>query len=732
MFAVAGVLFLAAAPSKAVRSGPGCTPRVGAAYTARVTRVLDSGRDVWGERLLAAENGPTLAAAERLLPPLLYAVGRGGVSLTLSGIYYLPFTLPLSVGGERGFGLHVADGSQIIIRRVGGPSMSVSVGPNGRERYGACVARLETPHLSEGYLPILQVAYTDAAGVHYLQESFVGRPPGSRSLVSFVRLSADARRARVGSRITFASSRGGHVTRLVHPGRRVELDGAFVHDDLRLQAVDADTYAAARSAVASFWRSKLAVVPSYDVPEKRVVDAERALLVQELELTWRYSVGNPYEELSYAEGLDVAEVLATFGQRDVARQILRFALRRLPARFTNWRAGQRLVAGAQYYALTHDARYTAEELSGLSAVVDRLAVEVGDNRLLARERYSSDIPDQVYSLQGQTLVWQGLLGMSRVWSETGHTALAKRSRSLALRLEAGLRRAVATSERRLPDGSLFVPAALLDGGEPFDRLTSSVEGTYWNLVAPYALASGFFAPNGPQARGLLRYLELHGSRLAGLVRAGAYRLSPGYTSLAAANRIPIGGTDEVYGLNVARFLADNDRADQLDLSLYATLGAAMTRGTCVSGEAASVTPLNGNRYRTMYLPPNNDTGATFLETVRLLLVHETRNSEGAPQGLELAFSTPRAWLADGKSIVVRGAPTSFGPVSYSIARSGNTVRAEVDAPPGRPRTLRLRLRLPHGVSITGVEVDGRAGNWDRLGTISLPNRAHVQILALTQ
>ena len=56
------------------------------------------------------------------------------------------------------------------------------------------------------------------------------------------------------------------------------------------------------------------------------LEAERALEVQELEMTWRYSVGNIYEELSYAEALDVAQVMAGYGYRDVARQILRYTL----------------------------------------------------------------------------------------------------------------------------------------------------------------------------------------------------------------------------------------------------------------------------------------------------------------------------------------------------------------------------------------------------------------------
>ena len=108
----------------------------------------------------------------------------------------------------------------------------------------------------------------------------------------------------------------------------------------------------------------------------------------------------------------------------------------------------------------------------------------------------------------------------------------------------------------------------------------------------------------------------HGSRLLGLVRAGAY-------SLYGKPTYPVSGTDQVYGLNVARFLADNDRPDQLVLSLYGMLGASMTPNTFVSGEAATVAPLRGASYRSMYMPPNTASNSAFLETLRLMLVHET-------------------------------------------------------------------------------------------------------------
>ena len=397
-------------------------------------------------------------------------------------------------------------------------------------------------------------------------------------------------------------------------------------------------------------------------------------------------------------------------------------------RFTNWRAGERLVAGAQYFALSRDVHYVEEETPALASVVERLARDVATSRsgLLPRERYSSDIADEIYSLQGQTLVWQGLLAMGRVWAATGRQALALRCRVAASRLETALRKAVRSSERRLADGSLFVPAALLDGAAPFQQLTASRDGSYWNLVVPYALASGFFPPHGAQATGLLRYLMNHGSRLLGLVRAGAYRL--------AGSDASVSGTDEVYGVNVARFLADADQADQLALSLYGTLAAALTPGTYVTGEAASVSPLGGAYYRTMYLTPNNDGAASFLEKLRLMLVHEARGPQGVPRGLELAFATPRAWLRDGGSIAVHDAPTSFGPVSYSIERRQGVARIDVAAPSSpAPATLELRLRLPAGAQIARVEVAGTRApvRFDpRTGTIELSRpRGDLELIA---
>ena len=714
-------------------------------YARSVRQALLAKSDLWGDRLLAAPNGPTYAGTSRYLEPLLYARGRDGRPLTSSGVYYLPFAFPFSVYVTAS-ALHVADGSEIISRRVGGPSLTVSVGPAGRERYGSCLARLTPAKLADGYLPILETSYVDSGGVRYQQESFVGRVYGSTSPVSFVHLTVDARQSEKGAVVRLSPSLHGLAPfgdRLVS-GRSTRLlfsaGGTFNGSSVAYSVpaggmtdvyagwltpaaptgnlvANAQTYATARRTLVGFWESRLEDRAQFVVPEPRVLDAELGVLIQQIALAWRYSAGNHYEELSFAEALDAAEVMAGYGYGDVAKGILRVTLRALPKRFTNWRAGEQFAASALYFRLYRDRRFLDEETPSLARLVRVFGRQIdgkANGGLLDRERYSTDISRPVIGVHEQAVVREGLFAMARVWAQTGHRRLAARSSALAVRLDAGLRRAVSRSARRLPDGSLFVPVALLDKHAPFGRLAASREGSYWNLVMPYALASGFFVPHGTQAEGLLRYLLGHGSRLLGLVRAKA-------ESLYGNRPYPVSGIDQVYGLNVSRFLADNDEPGQLVLSLYGTLAAGMTPNTFISGESSSIAPLRGSAYRSMYLPPNLGANATFLETLRLMLVHEVRGQNGAPRGLELAFSTPRPWLADGKTIQVTDAPTSFGPVSYSIERHGLGVHVTVDVPASpAPRSLRLRLRLPDGDRIARVSSAGVAIPFDpSTGTIDL-------------
>src|SRR4029078_3990998 len=194
----------------------------------------------------------------------------------------------------------------------------------------------------------------------------------------------------------------------------------------------------------------------------------RALLVQDLLLTWRYSIGNGYEEFSFPEGVDVAQVLGEQGFPDVASAILRTSLSRPNTAYPNWKMGEKLLGSATHFRLFHDRAYPGRatpKRTGRVATLGR-QIDASPTGLLGRERYSSDIHDPVYGLHSQAVVRAGLRGMADAWAETGQAALAARCRVLATRLRAGLRKAVLTSQRPLPDGSLFIPTPLLADARP--------------------------------------------------------------------------------------------------------------------------------------------------------------------------------------------------------------------------------------------------------------------------
>ena len=275
-----------------------------------------------------------------------------------------------------------------------------------------------------------------------------------------------------------------------------------------------------------YWQGRLAEGMTISVPERRVDDAVRALRIQDLELTWRYSIGNPYEEFSFPESVDVAEVLAEQGFAAVARAILQTSLTR-PA--TPTRTGS-AASGCSRPPRTTASPATARTIAAATPVLRSFVAALGrqidgsPSGLLDAERFSSDIPDSVLGLHSQAMAWQGLRAMASVWAETGQR-VARRDGAAS---RGAPRARSAAGRRRAPSGGCPTARSSCRAAArrraAYDSLTEARSGSYWNLVVPYALASGFFAPGSAEATGVLRYMSLHGSRLLGLVRAGAYAL----------------------------------------------------------------------------------------------------------------------------------------------------------------------------------------------------------------
>ena len=345
-------LALVAAATGADRAGGSpavCAPRlVSAAYERSLARTLGSGRDVLGERLLRLPGGPTYAAAARLVPPLLFARTSKQRALTSSGVYYVPSAQPAGVQGAGAPMLLLADGSEVRYGSVGGPSLRVSVA--GGERFGSCLRRAGAARLAAGYLPIVETSYVDAHGTRYHQEAFAARLPGGTT-AAYVHVTGGS--ARIGG---VAANRP-----VLWAPRRSP----------RPQQIDVAEYERARAAVVRYWQARLAEGASITVPEPRVMNAERASLIQNLMLTWRYSIGNPYEEFSFPESLDGAQVLAEYGFGDVAQAIVRTSLTRRPVPYPAWKMGEKLLAAATAYRLTGDDAFVDATTPALRGYVAR-------------------------------------------------------------------------------------------------------------------------------------------------------------------------------------------------------------------------------------------------------------------------------------------------------------------------------------------------------------------------
>ncbi len=99
--------------------------------------------------------------------------------------------------------------------------------------------------------------------------------------------------------------------------------------------------------------------------------------------------------------------------------------------------------------------------------------------------------------------------------------------------------------------------------------------------------------------------------------------------------------------------------------------------------------------------------SAFLTWFRYLLLTERGND------LIIAPGTPRAWMQDGKEIVVEEMPTHFGPVSYRIVSEAAKGRVGVEITPPRrnpPEQIVVRLRYIRWLKHKSVTVNGSPHN----------------------
>jgi len=694
-------------------------------------KAIESLTDCLGDLAMRQPNGASYEFMANLLPPLRYVE---------ASFHHYPIALSAPCAALKA--RYVSNGSAINAlarqynwRTESGIPVEFLIGEDECS-YGADLAHLDGPRLAKGYLPIVSNRYRHG-NAEISQEVFCGvESPYSDYAVVFVRLSGKGKIvARMQEMIKephkFADGKiagvDGNVRLWVSDGWGVEAGGQRIFAWLKpnrplyiavftqpanvpLPKLDGAAYQSQRAKCVSTWEKLLATGMQVETPEKVVNDAWRATLLGMYGIVsgdemW-YSAGNQYSHVYVSEGGDAIRALGLWGRGDDMRRMLNPLMDNQRDGLWYNQAGKKLAFMSHYYQLTRDASWFAENRDRWMLQVNRLINDREPaNGLLPREQYCADIVTPVYSLNVNATAAGGLRDFAAALEDMGEHEQAARCKHAAAELRAATLAAVEKSEFKQTT-PVFIPNALFGEEKPYDRLTSVRLGGYWNLMAPYILRSDLFKST-PREDWIIDYLRSHGGLCMGMVRT-----HPGgsYYTVKQNN-------DDLYTIGYTQTLLRRDEVERALVSFYGKLSQGLTRNTFVGGEGTCQMPYD-NFGRQMYLPPNSASNAFYLWMLRYMLIQDwDLNSDGRPDTLRISFATPRLWLADGKSISVKNAPTAFGLVSFEMrSRLGKgLVVADVAAPPRAPARMLIRARVPRGWRVISARADGKLLPVDNTG-----------------
>ena len=147
-------------------------------------------------------------------------------------------------------------------------------------------------------------------------------------------------------------------------------------------------------------------------------------------------------------------------------------------------------------------------------------------------------------------------------------------------------------------------------------------------------------------------------------------------------------------------LLQHEMVSEALLVFYAHAFHAHTRGTWTVRECVDL-----DRDRGVSTPYCSPAQVTVPTIAKWLLLFE----DPIDRTITLAQGAPRAWLEDGREFGVEGAPTRWGPVTYSIHSrlTEGRIDGEISLPPRPGAAVRLRLRSPRSHALQKVEVTNR-------------------------
>ena len=466
------------------------------------------------------------------------------------------------------------------------------------------------------------------------------------------------------------------------------------------------------------------------------------------------------ERLSYGAGFYQAYfgpeegwpivALAQWGRGEEARRQAEIMLSAENRDKTNVHHQSRNGTSAWYTAevarLTRDAAWLASIAPALDenaewTIAARRSTQ--DNKspltrgLLPAHIYGGDVRDPATSLYASMVCYKGLVETAAIYGELGSPEMKERGKKYATEATAFRARLVEVMNAVVDEQASppFLPLALdvpsLDGRNegPYERLTASRYGNYWNLFAPSVLELGLTLdvkrdrPNGL----LLDTLSRHGGLWATLPRFNQ-------------------GLDAAYSIGIQRELQRRSRRDVREreravAGMQAFFLHAASRNGFTIPEVAGLFPdrldraayerlvrespwsfgmYDDDRYLDGHISFTEPLGAAAGEAlwlVRDALVCEERDARGLPNGeLFLLANVPSDWFAEGKEIELKDLPTAYGTIRLkvrsSIDSNGKVLIDYCLEPVKNAGCRRMRIRVaPPGFAPRDVDLsaDGARG-----------------------
>jgi hypothetical protein len=627
------------------------------------------------------------------------------------------------------------------------------VGPN-REAFGRVRRNYSSIGYEDGYLPIVVATY-ETGGVRYRETAFADKPAGETEGwdVAYVHFEmtnvSDAPRTAElhadvvlndGSQESPADllARSDRTTFDLKPGASaaVYMKIPYIPDRKHLLHTPSQAdFDAAHKRVRDFWNGLLARGPRIELPEPRLQNVWRALLLQNFILAdgprFTYGSGLMYNDSTYPQENGFgAHTFAMYGYPEYADALqpwfVGMSVTREGAgrKYQNRRAmvlhhlleDYRLTGKTTLYdRFRDDYLRVAEEIvadrhSNMTAAADEKPLNWG---LLPADKPGVDVQastQTVYVLGHNITNCQGLADFGRFLVASGiDRARGERYLREAADFRGTLMSAMERAAIRVPGRPPFVDLQTLFfrqtpdyGPEPYDDLAlGRLQGSYFHYWVDMEFHYNFFNPDDAVGQWLADYCQQRNGFVLGLTRARGMQDKPG------------GNVNPVYDAGYYNYRLRQGDIGRFLIGLYGRLAFGMSRYVHVSSEGQPLIGWNtekGGYVGAAYPFPNSASNASTLLMLRNALVLEELKEDAETGDIFLLRGAPRAWFEDGKRIKAERLATYFGDISFQVdsrVRQGG-ISVMVDAPSRNPyRRILLNLRHPKGAAIKRVRVNGR-------------------------